>query len=647
MIRVRSQVRSAPAFGNLVRWFCAAIVAAGASADSVNSPNITLGVDTNRASGPGAVGVFVVVNTITVAETMLPEYSSGAGREIRLVARPGFQFDATSPITCQSATVGINGLGLNAVASVTPTGAADEAIVFSLTSGAPTNVQDILRINGVRVRILSAAGAVGPAQTTIALTTSAAGGAFNQQGIVAANITRGLPDRLEFAVQPGTTETGADLLPAIRMVDFGGNVIPNDTRDIFLTLQANPGGATLLGTTSLETENGVATWRDAQDLRIIPAAAGYTLRANHNGGVFRTSDTVDSAPFEITAGPPNRMEISLQPANTPAGEPILIAVSVRDAANNLVTNAAVDVTLDAAVNPGGWPLLADSSVTKTTVNGVATWEAADNLRINRAVAGYRLIASGVGSPQITDAFDITPATPAALRFVQQPSEVQQGAAISDAVSVEIVDEFNNRTTATSEVSLVLDSVCGGTLSGRTVNAVNGLATFSALSLDTPCTGVRLEAVSGALVRTTSDTFSVTPLPGTALRFVQQPTAVVAGEAFEPSISVEILNATGARSTSDAQVQLALVSACGGALSTTSAVAVNGLATFGAVSIDTACENVTLQATSDGLTAATSNAFEVSEADQGGAAPLCGGCAPVNLVTMLPLAGALWSMRRRK
>ncbi len=646
-MRVRSDLCRMPALGNLWRWFCAGVVAATASADSVNSPNITLNVDTNRGVGNGAGGVFVPINTITIAETMLPEYSSGTGRNIQIGVRLGFQFDSSSPITCQSATIGFNGGAINAVASVTPFGTEGEVITFNLTSGTNATVQDIVRINGARIRIASAAGAAGPAQTTMVVFTNAAGGAFNTQGISAANITRGAADRLVFATQPGTTQSGADLLPAVSMVDFGGNLVNNDPRTITLALQENPGGATLLGTTSVQTNNGVATWADGQDLRIIPAATGYTLRASHSGANLLTSDTVDSLPFEITAGPPNRLAISQQPTTTAAGAPILIAVSVLDAADNLATNAAVDVTLDAAVNPGGWPLLADSSATKTTVNGVATWEAADNLRINRAVAGYRLIASGVGTPQVTDAFEITAAAPAALRFVQQPSEALEGAAISDPVSVEIVDEFNNRTSATSEVSLVLDSVCGGTLSGRTVNAVSGLATFNALSLDTPCTGIRLEAVSGALVRTTSDTFSVTPLPGTTLRFVQQPTAVVAGEAFESSISVEILNAAGERSTSDAEVRLTLVSACGGTLSTASAVAVNGLATFGAVSIDTACENVTLQATSDGLTAATSNAFEVSEAEQGGAAPLCGGCAPVNLVTMLPLAGALWGMRRRK
>ena len=146
-------------------------------ADSINTPNITMNVDTNRSTGPGAGGVAVAVNTITIAETNVNEYSSGATNAIRFVVRPGFQFDPTSNVTAQSATIGFNGAGVNAVATITPSGAADEVVTFSLTSGT-TGGQDIIRINGIKLKILSAVGAVGPAQATLRVTTSTAGGAY-------------------------------------------------------------------------------------------------------------------------------------------------------------------------------------------------------------------------------------------------------------------------------------------------------------------------------------------------------------------------------------------------------------------------------------------------------------------------------------
>lgn len=484
-----------------------------ARADSVNSPNITLNVDTNRNGGNGAGNVSVVINTVTLAEISLPEYSSGAGKAISIQAKPGFQFDPTSNVTAQSATIGLNGGGLNAVATVTPTGAANETITFNLTSGTNANVQDIIRINGIRVRIISAAGAAGPAQTTLALTSSTAGGAFTNQGIVAANINKGAPNSLVFSAQPGSTQAGGDLLPAVKIVDFGGNLITNDARNITLAIQNNPNSGTLSGTAARDTANGVATWVDADNLSINAAGDGYTLRASHSGANFLTSDTVDSDPFNITAGAPDHLVITKQPVTTVAGEDILIDVTVQDAFNNTVILSTENVTIEAASNPGGWPLLTSSSLTKPFILGVASWSAADDLRINKAVVGYRLAASGVGQTVFSDSFDITPADPAALRFVQQPTTTLEDAIMAPPVTVQILDVFDNLTTSTATVDLALvTNPCGSVLTGGSAAAVAGVATFSSLTFDRGCTGNVLEASSGGLVRTSSDAFTITAIP---------------------------------------------------------------------------------------------------------------------------------------
>lgn len=482
-------------------------------ADSVNSPNIQLNVDTNRGTGNGAGNVFVTINTITIAETQLPEYNSGVGRAITIKVKPGFQFDPSSNITAQSATIGFNGGGINTVATIVPQGTADEVLTFNLTSGTDTNIQDIIRINGVRIRILDARGAAGPAQTTVLLTTTAAGGAFSNQGMVAASIVRGVADHLRFSVQPGSTQSGLGLLPAVSIVDFGNNVVTNDQRAISLAIQDNPGAATLNGLTTVTTLNGVATWTAAENLNIATAAVGYTLRASPSGAGLQSANTADSEAFEITAGPPNHLSITTEPVSAAAGEDILVDVTVFDAADNVVTNSPVSITLDAAVNPGGWPLLATSSLTKTTENGVASWGAADDLRINKAVAGYRLIASGVGDPVLTTQFDITPAAPASLRFVQQPSDTDVNAAIAPPPSVEVIDEFGNLTGAAIAVTLGLDSAsCAAALSGGAGNSVAGLATFPALSVDAACNDTFLAASSVGLVGAVSDGFDVDALP---------------------------------------------------------------------------------------------------------------------------------------
>lgn len=485
-----------------------------ARADSVNSPNITLNVDTNRTGGAGAGNVAVVVNTITLAEISLPEYSSGAGKKVTLRARPGFAFDPASDITAQSATIGINGTAVNGVAVITPSGIAEELVTFNLTSGTNTSVQDIIRINGIRLLILNAAGAAGPAQTTISLTTSAAGGSFTNQGIVAANIATGAADRLVFSTAPGNAQAGADLLPAVSIVDFGGNTVRNDARNITLAIASNPGAATLLGTVQKGTVNGVATWANADDLRINVAAAGYTLRASHDGAAFLTSNTTDSSAFAITAGSPGRLTFLQQPATTAAGENLLVSVMALDAFDNVILSDTIPVTLGLAVNPGSGELLSNTGLTKNTTQGVATWNAADALRLTVKGEGFQLSASGVGAPVSSDAFDITAAAPSTTRFVQGPSTTPEDAVMAPPVVVEIIDAFGNRTDAGADIQVSLVTApCGGSVSGGVVTAVNGVSTFDLLVFDTPCEGNELRAATAGLPYAKSEPFSITPVAG--------------------------------------------------------------------------------------------------------------------------------------
>ncbi len=527
----------------LVMLVCGVLVAEGlvwpaARADSINSPNITLNVDTNRSTGPGAGDAAVTLNTITLAETRVDEYASGDGKRIVLRVRPGFQFDPTSNVTAQSATIGINGAAANTAAVLTPVGTANEALTFNLTSGT-SDGQDIMRINGIKLKILSATGAAGPAQTTMETDTFAAGGAFTAQGIVAANITKGAPDRLVFSVQPGSNQAGVDLLPAVTIVDFGGNVVSGDGRTITLAIQENPGAATLLGTAQRTTDNGVAAWPDADDLRITTAGTGYTLRAAHDGAAFLTSDTVDSAPFDITAGDPGQLEITLQPVTTAAGDDIVIEVTAKDEFDNVITATGIDVTLDAAVNPGGWPLLVDTSLTKTTVDGVASWAAADHLRINRAVGDYQLAASGLGNPVLSDAFDITAGPADHLLITQQPTSATAGSDL--LVSVTAKDFFENTVTDTPvpvTLGLGVNPTSTALLTSTSLTKIttNGVATWTEaddLRITAAATGYTLRAAHDGntpLISTTADSepFDITASAATHLVITRQPVDTSAG-----------------------------------------------------------------------------------------------------------------------
>jgi hypothetical protein len=79
------------------------------------------------------------------------------------------------------------------------------------------------------------------------------------------------------------------------------------------------------------------------------------------------------------------------------------------------------------------------------------------------------------------------------------------------VTVEVQDAYGNRvTTSTASVGLAFDNNAGsGTLTGGTaVNAVSGLATFHAVSVDKSGSGYTLSAVSSALTGVLSTPFNV-------------------------------------------------------------------------------------------------------------------------------------------
>lgn len=480
-------------------------------ADSVNSPNIQMNVDTNRAAstGTGAGDQSVSVNTITIAETMLVEYSSGSGKAILIKAKDGYQFDPASPVAVASTTIGFNGSAVGAGAQVTPTGVANEALTIQLTSGTSQSAQDIIRITGIKLRILSAAGAAGPAKQTLEVTTVSAGGAFTNQGIVSASIAKGKPAKLQFVAQPGDNQAGVALLPQVKLVDFGGNLITNDQRTIAMSLSTNPGVAQLLGTTSRDTADGNASWVATDQLNITTAATGYVLRAEASGATFHFGNTVDSELFDISAAAPGGMVFSTQPVDTTAGGDILLSVSLTDGFGNAVTTSGVAVKLESSSNPGGWPLLVDSSLTKDTVNGVAAWTAADHLRITKAVSGYTLAASGLGSPIVTNSFDVKAGDGTHPRFAVQPSDISEESAFSPALVVNLEDEFGNVSTSTQTVNLSIEGTeCAASLSGGSAQAVNGVATFSSVSIDEPCKDIFLVATAGGKLGAVSEIFDV-------------------------------------------------------------------------------------------------------------------------------------------
>src|SRR5262249_5754127 len=96
----------------------------------------------------------------------------------------------------------------------------------------------------------------------------------------------------------------------------------------------------------------------------------------------------------------------------------------------------------------------------------------------------------------------------------QPSDTAAGQTIGPAVVIAVVDALGNVVTNDNSGTVTLSlgtNPGGGTLSGtQTVTVVNGLATFSDLSIDQPGAGYTLHAtVGGGLPDIDSNPFNVT------------------------------------------------------------------------------------------------------------------------------------------
>ncbi len=415
----------------------------------------------------------------------------------------------------------------------------------------------------------------------------------------------GAPAQLAFTSLPaGNVSSGAAFAVRVAMRDAGGNLVTASTAQVTLSLTNAP-GATLRGTTTATTVNGVATFTD---LSVDKAGSGYTLQASSTGLTPMTSPA-----FGVDPGAASALVFLAQPANGPAGAAIgpAVRVAVQDAQGNQLTAFNSPITVSLAPHPAGGTL--SGTRMAPAIGGVATF---GDLSITRAAAGYELVVQASGLPAVTSsAFDISPGQKAALVFSVQPGSTQAGAAINPAVRVSIQDAYGNvDTSATDAVSVSLGSnPRNGTLSGTTtVGAINGVATFSDLSINRSAAGYTLRASSGALSTASSNAFEITPGRAPRLVFRTTPSQVNAGEALS-SIEVELRDELDSLDTDSAvNVVLGLGENTTAAqlLGTVTARAANGVARFDGLSLRKVGNGYTLVATAQDFAGATSTAFTV-------------------------------------
>jgi hypothetical protein len=257
--------------------------------------------------------------------------------------------------------------------------------------------------------------------------------------------------------------------------------------------------------------------------------------------------TSASSPLTISADLAKNSTNPIGGGFTPVGT-ITIAEPGTGGNNDLGASNTIDITA-----PAGWEFYTEGTFPHgisvigrevdnqpktftTTLTSVAPTKitftysgTASNKREELLISGIRIRAiDGASAPEtvnvrVTSATAISglPATAVTinhvagtarrLAFGQQPTATDIYTVISPAPTVLVQDQFGNTVTnANNSISLAFDNnPGGGVLAGTTtVSAVNGVATFSNLSIDASGSNYRLIASSGLLTETKSAAFDI-------------------------------------------------------------------------------------------------------------------------------------------
>lgn len=494
----------------------------------------------------------------------------------------------------------------------TPTNGTMPATTTTGTDGQTSNVMTL----GGSVGAASATATIAGKTVTFSATTTAGGGSA-----------------LAFSTQPVNVANNVTMAAvAVTVKDAFGNLVTTNT-PVTIALGGNQVGATLGGTLTRTTTNGVATF---DDLSVDRAGTGFTLIAS-SGSIA----TATSSAFNVTASgaaqvllvPSSPTAFTKQAGGSVATPP---TIKVVNASGAPIPNAPVrfvttlgqqtvgDVTIDA--DPNG--LLLTNVVPTPDIVGV-----------------YTITATSTSAPgsSVVATLTVTPGDPSALVFVLPNGTTvytaQVGAAITPAFRIEVRDAFGNVTTGNNSVGVALTNPSGATLGGTTSkNAVNGVVTFSDLTINIAQNGYVLRALASGLPVATSAPINILAPGGVQLVIVGAGNGV-AGSPLAPAITVEAHDAQGQLiTTATPSVTLELSTLPnGGIISGGGPVtAVNGVATFGNVVLNKAGV-YGLRATAAGAAPGISADFEIVAGPAAVIAKVDGDnlTAPVSTPTTVP------------
>ena len=381
---------------------------------------------------------------------------------------------------------------------------------------------------------------------------------------------------LAVQTQPVGSETGQLLgtQPQVRVLDEAGQQIVGGAVPVTASLVSGSGALT--GTTTVTSVNGLSAFTD---LRIV-GSGPHVLQFSSTGLI-----SASSASFSITQTPV-ALGITTQPGGGTVG--LVLAtppvIQIRDALNNLVTDATSSVAVSVASGPG--------SVTGTTsVNAVGGRATFTDLVLT-APGSYTLTFTSGGLTQATSAAFNVSAAATKLSIQTQPGGAVSGRELTSHAVVRVLDGSDNLAAGfTDSIGVAIASGNGNLIGAGAgvvkVKAVAGVATFPELAIE-GSDAHTLIFTSGALTPATSDAFTVTQVPF-ILAVSSQPTGAVSGAVLGGQPVVHVLDHAGLRIMTSTLAVTAAVEASGSAtatlLGTRTVTAVQGEATFTDLRLD--------------------------------------------------------------
>jgi hypothetical protein len=346
------------------------------------------------------------------------------------------------------------------------------------------------------------------------------------------DVVAAAPTNLVILEQPNRVSTRATgAVVRVEQQDTFGNVSQGSGSPVKLTLTDS--ALTLGGTTEVAPVAGVATfsaWSIAGHgtTRLVFSASGIQSATSTNVSVV--DDVPPAKPVLAQTG---STETSLTVQWTGVGDDgalgQLTSQELRYATSPITTDAAFNA---ATLVPTGAPVPPGTLATATIAN----------LGAGRTYHVALKVSDAHGNSARSDSLTVSTANPEVtqLAFTPQPANGTAGSALAD-VAVSLLDARGDVVrTATSAVTLTLTGEAGFT--PVTVSAVNGVATFTGVRVDTAGT-FTFTATAGAL-SVQSQAFSVVAGAASRLVLADLPASVTAGLAQD--VDVTLMDAFGNR-----------------------------------------------------------------------------------------------------